>query len=221
MAMSAGMDMSSGDAVIFMDADLQHPPHIIKEMLQIWEGGKKIVLTKRSDNEDKTIIYKILSAIYYKALNYLSEFNMQTNTPDFRLIDRYYVDILKRFRENSRLFRGILYLIDASEDTETIDFTAPKRFSGQSKYDFWILLNLAIDSVIAFSIKPLRIALNFNNNIYSICNLWFIYPNKLVNGANDSSRPYYNLSFDNYLRVRQSFGTKRYRRIHRKNTHRI
>ena len=60
IAMSAGMDMSSGDAVICMDADLQHPPHIIKEMLQIWEGGKKIVLTKRSDNEDKTVIYKIL-----------------------------------------------------------------------------------------------------------------------------------------------------------------
>lgn len=159
IAMSAGMDMSSGDAVIFMDADLQHPPHIIKEMLEIWEGGKKIVLTKRSDNEDKTIIYKIFSTIYYKALNYLSEFNMQTNTPDFRLIDRYYVDILKKFRENSRLFRGILYLIDASEDTETIDFTAPKRFSGKSKYNFWTLLNLAIDSVIAFSIKPLRIAL--------------------------------------------------------------
>ena len=175
MAMTAGMDMSSGDAVIFMDADLQHPPHMIKEMVQIWEGGKKIVLTKRSDNEDRRIIHKILSAIYYRALNYLSEFNMQTNTPDFRLIDRYYVDILKKFKENSRLFRGILYLIDASEDTETIDFTAPKRFSGQSKYNFWILLNLAIDSVIAFSIKPLRIALALSIIIFILSVMYGLF----------------------------------------------
>ena len=64
MAMSAGMDVSSGDAVIFMDADLQHPPSMIKEMVQIWLNGKKIVLTKRVDNEDKTASYKILSMIY-------------------------------------------------------------------------------------------------------------------------------------------------------------
>jgi|MDTG01.2.fsa_nt_gb dolichol-phosphate mannosyltransferase len=166
MAMSAGMDLSSGDAVIFMDADLQHPPKMMNRMIQIWENGKKIVLTKRIDNEEKSLIYKVISSFYYKILNYLSEFNMQTNTPDFRLIDRYYVDILKQFNENSRLFRGILYLIDSKEDTETIDFIAPKRFSGNSKYNFLKLLNLAIDSIIAFSIKPLRIALVLSSIIF-------------------------------------------------------
>lgn len=159
MAMSAGMDISSGDAVIFMDADLQHPPFMIEKMVNIWESGKKIVLTKRIANEDQTIGYKFMSTIYYRILNYLSDFNMQTNTPDFRLIDRYYIDMLKKFNENSRLFRGILYLIDAKKDTETIEFTAPTRFSGQSKYNFLKLSNLAIDSIVAFSIKPLRIAL--------------------------------------------------------------
>lgn len=159
IAMSAGMDVSSGDAVIFMDADLQHPPHLIKEMLDVWESGKKIVLTKRTTNEGQTFFYKVMSNIFYKTLNYLSEFNMQKNSPDFRLIDRYYIDILKRFNENSRLFRGILYLIDAKMDTETIEFSAPKRFSGSTKYNFRKLSNLAIDSVLAFSTKPLRIAL--------------------------------------------------------------
>jgi polyisoprenyl-phosphate glycosyltransferase len=175
MAMSAGMDVSSGDAVIFMDADLQHPPSMIKEMVQIWLNGKKIVLTKRADNEDKTATYKILSMIYYKILNYLSEFNMQTNTPDFRLIDRYYVNILKKFNENSRLFRGILYLIDAKDDTETIEFTAPKRFSGHSKYNFFSLFNLAIDSIIAFSIKPLRIALLLSSIIFLLSLMYGLY----------------------------------------------
>ena len=175
MAMSAGMDLSSGDAVIFMDADLQHPPKMIKKMIQIWEDGKKIVLTKRVDNEDKTLIYKALSGLYYKTLNYLSEFNMQTNTPDFRLIDRYYVDMLKQFNENSRLFRGILYLIDAKEDTETLDFIAPKRFSGDSKYNFLKLLNLAIDSIIAFSIKPLRIALALSSIIFILSIIYGLF----------------------------------------------
>jgi len=175
MAMSAGMDISSGDAVIFMDADLQHPPIMIKEMIQIWESGKKIVLTKRTANEDQTFTYKILSTVYYKILNYLSEFNMQTNTPDFRLIDRYYVNILKKFNENSRLFRGILYLIDAKDDTETIEFTAPKRFSGHSKYNFLNLFNLAIDSIIAFSVKPLRIALILSSLIFVLALMYGLY----------------------------------------------
>lgn len=144
-------------------------------MIQIWEDGKKIVLTKRVDNEDKTLIYKALSGLYYKTLNYLSEFNMQTNTPDFRLIDRYYVDMLKQFNENSRLFRGILYLIDAKEDTETLDFIAPKRFSGDSKYNFLKLLNLAIDSIIAFSIKPLRIALALSSIIFILSIIYGLF----------------------------------------------
>lgn len=175
MAMSAGMDLSSGDAVIFMDADMQHPPSVIKEMIDIWEKGKKIVLTKRSYNEEHTIIYKVLSGIYYKILNYLSDFNMRTNTPDFRLIDRYYIDILKKFNENSRLFRGILYLIDPKDDIEIIEFVAPKRFSGTSKYNFFSLFNLAIDSIIAFSIKPLRIALIISSLVFLASIIYGIY----------------------------------------------
>ena len=159
IAMTAGMDLATGDAVIFMDADLQHPPEKLNEMIEKWEAGARIVLTRRISNSAHTFLYKILSKIYYKTINYLSEFNMQTNSPDFRLIDRYYIDILKDYRESSRLFRGILYMIDAKSETALIEFEAPERFAGESKYDFIKLTNLAIDSILAFSIKPLRIAL--------------------------------------------------------------
>ena len=175
IAMSAGMDISTGDAVIFMDADLQHPPHLIENMLSLWESGKKIVLTRRTDNDEKTFLYKFMSKMYYKILNYLSDYNMQSNTPDFRLIDRYYIDILKKYKENSRLFRGLLYLIDAKDDTETIDFVAPKRFAGKSKYNFLKLFNLAIDSIIAFSVKPLRIALVLSSIIFIFSILYGIF----------------------------------------------
>ena len=81
----------------------------------------------------------------------------------------------KKFNENSRLFRGILYLIDAKDDTETIEFTAPKRFSGHSKYNFFSLFNLAIDSIIAFSIKPLRIALLLSSIIFLLSLTYGLY----------------------------------------------
>ncbi len=186
IAMSAGMDMASGDAVIFMDADLQHPPSLLPELIDHWENGSKIVLTKRIDNIDNSFFYKILSSFYYKVLNYLSEYDMRSNTPDFRIIDRYYIDILKNFRENSRLFRGLLYIIDAKNDTTTVEFIAPKRYSGESKYDFLKLTNLAIDSILAFSIKPLRIALLLSIILFFLSILfglyflmeWFFYGNE-------------------------------------------
>lgn len=159
VAMSSGMDFADGDAVVFMDADLQHPPSLLPELIEKWQQGNRIVLTKRTNNEDKDLLYNISSSIYYRILNYLSEYNMQTNTPDFRLIDRYYIDILKTFKEKSRLFRGLLYIIDAKDDTTTINFVAPKRYAGKTKYNFFKLCNLAIDSILSFSIKPLRIAL--------------------------------------------------------------
>jgi len=176
IAMTAGMDMATGDTVIFMDADLQHPVEIINEMIQIWSNyNKRIVLTKRAENKANSWTYKVLSSLYYRILNYLSDYDMQSNTPDFRLIDRYYIDILKQYKENSRLFRGLLYLINAKDDTETIEFIAPKRFAGESKYNFLKLFNLAIDSILAFSIKPLRIALVFSSFIFLFAMLYGIF----------------------------------------------
>ena len=175
IAMSAGMDIAGGDAVIFMDADLQHPPSLLPELINQWEEGSKIVLTKRINNEEKSFFYKITSSLYYKILNYLSEYEMRSNTPDFRIIDRYYIDILKKFKENSRLFRGLLYIIDAKNDTAVIEFIAPKRYKGESKYHFLKLANLAIDSMLAFSIKPLRIALLFSITLFFLSIIFGLY----------------------------------------------
>jgi glycosyltransferase involved in cell wall biosynthesis len=175
IAMTAGMDLAAGDAVIFMDADLQHPPSLLPVLIQKWEAGSRIVLSKRTGNAEKTFFYKLLSALYYRVLNYLSEFNMHSNTPDFRLVDRHYIEILKSFRESSRLFRGLLYLIDAQDDTSTVEFVAPKRHSGNTKYNFPKLADLAIDSILAFSIKPLRIALLFSITLFVLSVLFGLY----------------------------------------------
>lgn len=161
IAMTAGMDHAKGDAVIFMDADLQHPPFYIPKMIEAWQNGKEIVLTKRVDNKDTSKLYKLCAKTFYYILNKFSDQEIMESAPDFRLIDRKYVDFLKNFNEQDRLFRGLLSWVMPNENVEIIDFVAPERFSGQSKYNFLVSLRLAINSIVQFSVLPLRLATYF------------------------------------------------------------
>ena len=165
-AMIAGMDYSRGDAVVFMDADLQHPPRYIADMVKLWQNGEKIVLTKRRSNADAKRgllrpFYKILSKIYYWVLNFLSDVKIPEATPDFRLIDREYIEFLKKFQEQDSMFRGTLSLICDVSKLPVIEFDAPARLSGESKYNFIKSAKLALDSVFQFSIRPLYLAMWF------------------------------------------------------------
>ena len=158
IAMTAGMDYAKGDAVIFMDADLQHPPVYIPQMVDAWLEGAEIVLTKRVDNVATSWFYKLCAKTFYFILNLLSETKIGESMPDFRLIDRKYVDFLKGFNEQDRLFRGLLSWIMPNDKVKIIDFVAPNRFSGVSKYNFFKSLKLAIDSSTQFSVRPLHLA---------------------------------------------------------------
>lgn len=158
IAMTAGMDYAKGDAVIFMDADLQHPPLYIPKMLELWQNGKEIVLTKRVDNKATSAFYKFCAKTFYFILNKLSDTKIMESAPDFRLLDRKYVDFLKGFNEQDRLFRGLLSWIMPQDNVAMIDFVAPERFSGESKYNFIKSLHLAVNSIIQFSVLPLRLA---------------------------------------------------------------
>lgn len=163
MAMTAGMNYVAQHnkekdyAVLFMDADLQHPPEMAAEMIKKWLEGYKLVLTQRTDNEDKGFRYRVLGNTYYKILNFLSDVKIPRNMPDFRLLDKKYVVWINQLNETDRMFRGMLSLVGL-QDALILEFTAPKRFAGKSKYNFFNLYKLAIDSVIQFSVKPLRIA---------------------------------------------------------------
>ncbi|MEE6207169.1 MAG: glycosyltransferase family 2 protein [Alphaproteobacteria bacterium] len=158
IAMTAGMDYAKGDAVIFMDSDLQHPPVYIPQMVKLWQEGNEIVLTKRVDNKETSKLYKWCAKTFYYVLNLLSDTPVMDSAPDFRLIDRKYIDFLKGFNEQDRLFRGLLSWIMPHNKVAVIDFVAPERFSGTSKYNFIKSLRLAIDSVMQFSVLPLRLA---------------------------------------------------------------
>ncbi|CAD7804079.1 putative glycosyltransferase [Chryseobacterium aquaeductus] len=163
MAMTAGLNYVAQHnkenefAVLFMDADLQHPPAMAAKMIQKWHEGYKLILTQRVDNEDKGLKYRILGNTYYKLLNFLSDVKIPRNMPDFRLLDKKYVIWINQLNETDRMFRGMLSLVGL-QDALILEFKAPKRFAGTSKYNFLKLYKLAIDSVIQFSVKPLRLA---------------------------------------------------------------
>ncbi len=156
-AMRAGLDYATGDAVIFMDADLQHPPSLLPEMIKKWQDGHEVVFARCTDNLDKSIFRKAIVKFYYWLINSISDIEISSNMPDFRLIDREYVEHLKKLEEREGMFRAMLMLIGFSNEAY-IDFVAPKRFSGQTHYNFSKSFKLAINSIIQFSIKPLRIA---------------------------------------------------------------
>lgn len=157
IAMTAGLDYSDGDCVIFMDADLQHPPLLLQHMIHEWLSGKDIVLTRRIDNPDLGWLSKLKSKMFYKLLNALSDFPVPSQFPDFRLIDRKYAEVVKKMKENNRMFRGLISWLGVKNQV-IIDFKAQPRFAGKSKYSAKKLISLALNSIISFSIKPLRIA---------------------------------------------------------------
>ena len=159
IAMTAGMDYAKGDAVIFMDADLQHPPIYIAEMIKKWQNGADIVLTKRINNQGTSKFYKFCASLFYKILNFLSDIKIPEKTPDFRLIDRKYIDFLKNFHEKDRIFRGLLSLVMPTENVEFIEFEAPKRYAGESKYNLTKSIRLAVDAITQFSTRPLKISI--------------------------------------------------------------
>lgn len=157
-AMTAGMDYATGDAIIFMDADLQHPPHYIEQMVRAWQKGEDIVLTRRLDNADTSRFYKLCAGMFYKMLNWLSDTKIPEKMPDFRLIDKKYADFLKKFHEQDRLFRGLLSCMVDIKKVKVIEFVAPERFAGSSKYNFSKSMRLAIDALVQFSTRPLRLS---------------------------------------------------------------
>ena len=159
IAMTAGMDYAKGEAVIFMDSDLQHPPVYIAKMIELWQQGNEIVLTRRLGNKDTSKLYKLCAKAFYYVLNLLSDTPIMESAPDFRLLDRKYVDFLKGFNEQDRLFRGLLSWVMPQKKVAFIDFVAPERFSGSSKYNFFKSLQLAVNSILQFSVLPLRLAM--------------------------------------------------------------
>ena len=153
-AMLSGFDYASGDCMVIMDADLQHPPTLIPEMLNYWEQGFQDVYAKRKSRGKESWLRRHFSLAYYSLLQKTSRFDILENVGDFRLLDRVCIDALRQMRENERYTKGMFAWIGFKK--KEILFEQGDRQTGASSWHFRDLLNLGIDGITSFTTAPLR-----------------------------------------------------------------
>jgi len=157
IALTAGVENAAeADAVICIDADLQHPPELIPDFIREWKKGYEVVVGVRSDVADYTLVKKIGSALFYRIVDKFCDINLTTRGTDYRLLDRKVVATLCQFSERSRMFRGLIDWMGFR--IKSIEFRAPARNNdAKPSYSFNKLMALAINSFTSFSLLPLKL----------------------------------------------------------------
>ena len=173
IAMIAGLDYATGDCVIIMDADLQDPPELIPQMVNLWEEGYDDVYAKRKSRKGETFLKKFTSKMYYKILQKLTPVEIQKDTGDFRLLDRRCVNALKLMRETGRCSKSIFSWIGYNK--KEILYDRDPRIAGKTKWNYKKLVDLAIDGVTAFTTSPLRISSYLSIPTFLALAIYFIY----------------------------------------------
>jgi len=173
IAITAGIDFTSGDAVITIDADLQDPPEVIPDLIKKWKEGYEVIYGIREKRKGENFFKKISTLIFYRLINKMTMINMPPDSGDFRLIDKKVVNNLKNIRENNRYVRGLTYWIGFKQIG--VPYERDKRFAGKSKYPIKKLFKLAYDAIFSFSNFPLKIATYFGFIVSFLSFLYLIY----------------------------------------------
>ena len=156
VAMLAGFDYVSGNCVVIMDADLQHPPTVIPDFLAKWEEGYEDVYAVRKTRGEESWLRKQFSLLFYRILQKTTRVDVLQNVGDFRLLDRKCINYLKRLRESERYTKGMYCWIGCKKIG--VEFEQGDRVAGESSWNFMSLLNLAIEGITSFTTAPLRLA---------------------------------------------------------------
>ncbi len=172
-AMIAGLDYAEGDAVIFMDADLQDPPELIPELIKYWEEGYDDVYARRKTRKGETFLKKFTSKMYYKILQKIAGMEIQRDTGDFRLLDRRCVNALKKLRESQRCTKSMFSWIGYKK--KEVLYDREPRIAGKTKWNYLKLIDLAIDGITSFTTSPLRLATYISIPTFIILGVYFIY----------------------------------------------
>ena len=155
MANSVGFRKASGKAVVIIDGDLQDPPELIKDMYNKYKEGFDIVYAKRISRKKESFIKKITSKLFYRVMRFMSYVELPLDTGDFRLLSRRVVIEINKLNEHNRFFRGITHWVGFK--ITYVEFNRDERYSGVTKYNYFKLMKLAIDAILSFSYKPLKI----------------------------------------------------------------
>ena len=154
-ALTAGLDRATGDLVLLMDADLQHPPALIPDMLRAWRDGADMVYTVRATRGGESFLKKIGTSLFYRVVNAGSAVPIPANAGDFRLLDRCVVDALKSLPERNRFMKGLYAWVGFR--TVAVAYEPDERFAGATTFSIRGLSRLAITGVTAFTNAPLRL----------------------------------------------------------------
>lgn len=154
-AISAGLDFATGDAVVPIDSDLQHPPELVLEFVRKWEEGAEVVLAKRVDRQTDRPIQKLTANYFYKLHNRISDIDIPADVGDFRLMDRKVVEALKTLPETRRFMKGLFAWVGFR--TTTVEYKVAPREHGTTSFNTWKLWNFALEGITSFSSAPLRI----------------------------------------------------------------
>ncbi|HNW51104.1 MAG TPA: glycosyltransferase family 2 protein [Prolixibacteraceae bacterium] len=172
-AVKAGLDHASGDAVISLDADLQHPPQLIPQLIDKWQEGYEVVYTIREEHESISLMKKMTSRFFYKISNSLSETKVEPGAADFRLLDRKVVDAIKQMPENYLFLRGLIAWVGFKQ--YAIKYKANERFAGESKYTFKKMVKFASTGITSFSTKPLKISIYLGTTFALVAFAFAVY----------------------------------------------
>lgn len=154
MAVSAGIEHARGDGVVLIDADLQDPPEVILEMIAKWEEGYDVVYGKRAKREGESAFKKVTAKLFYRFLDKMSDVKIPRDTGDFRLMDRKVVNALLAMPEKNRFIRGMVSWVGFRQTAVT--YVRNPRMKGETKYPLKKMLKFAMDAIVGFSSKPLR-----------------------------------------------------------------
>ncbi|MEH2375508.1 glycosyltransferase family 2 protein [Nostoc sp.] len=155
IALTAGIDYTTGAAVVPIDADLQDPPELIEELIVKWREGYDVVCATRRSRQGENWIKRFTAAAFYQTIGKLSNVPIPPNTGDFRLLDRRVVNALKQMPERNRFMKGLFAWVGFQQTS--IIYDRPQRYQGTTKWNYWKLWNFAIDGIAGFSLIPLKV----------------------------------------------------------------
>lgn len=157
IATTAGINFATGEALIMIDVDLQHPVERIKDLLSAWEKGAEVVVGVRKESKSDSTFKRVSSIVYYKIINMISETQITPHATDFRLIDRVVIEEFNRLTERNRITRGLIDWLGFRQ--ELVYFDANERFAGEASYSVKKLITLFLHSIMSHSLFPLRLAI--------------------------------------------------------------
>jgi glycosyltransferase involved in cell wall biosynthesis len=154
IATTAGLDHARGDAIVIMDADLQHPPQVIADLIEGWRQGYDIVYAVRRNRADESAWKRLTARLFYRLMRKAGRVPLPEDAGDFRLLSRKAVDAVKRIREHHRFMKGVFAWVGFP--SKAVPFDVQPRVAGVSKFNFWKLWNFSIEGITSHTLAPLK-----------------------------------------------------------------